>query len=256
MAQDYTPFSYIVINLARLIRPNEVTFSGVNSTIPMLACLLAKKAYDFHFTYLNVAGGVDPQVDDVPLSSGDASLTTGSASIFANEDFYDLCTRGGMDLCFLGASQIDGAGRTNNSVIGDWRKPKVRLPGGGGSAVMMPTLKRAATWRTEHSTRTLVKKLDFVTASGNLQSVVTPIAVFTKRDGRLVLESWNASSSVDEIRALTAFEVDATGATETPAPTEAEAAALKALDPTGRFESDANIPIPQRPAPEPARPTA
>ena len=26
----------------------------------MLACLLAKKAYDFPFTYINVAGGVDP----------------------------------------------------------------------------------------------------------------------------------------------------------------------------------------------------
>jgi len=43
-----SPFSYIVINLARQIRPHEITFSGVNSTLPMLACLLAKRAYDFH----------------------------------------------------------------------------------------------------------------------------------------------------------------------------------------------------------------
>ena len=57
MASKFTPFSYIVINLARLVRPDEVTFSGVNSTLPMLACLLAKRAYDFDFTWLNVAGG-------------------------------------------------------------------------------------------------------------------------------------------------------------------------------------------------------
>ena len=68
-----------------------------------------------------------------------ASRPCHSASIFANEDFYDLCTRGRMDLAFLGAAQIDGAGRANNSCIGDWHAPKVRLPGGGGGAVMTPT---------------------------------------------------------------------------------------------------------------------
>ena len=44
MSASFTPFSHVVINLARLIRPDEVTFSGVNSTLPMLACLLAKRA--------------------------------------------------------------------------------------------------------------------------------------------------------------------------------------------------------------------
>ena len=54
---DWSGFSYIVTNLARFVRPNEITFSGVNSTLPMLACLLAKAAYDFDFVYINVAGG-------------------------------------------------------------------------------------------------------------------------------------------------------------------------------------------------------
>ena len=101
MPEEWSPFSYIVINLARFIRPNEITFSGVNSTIPMLACLLAKCAYDFPFTYINVAGGVDPRPSHIPLSSSDPVLAEHSASIFANEDFYDLCTRGRMDLTFL-----------------------------------------------------------------------------------------------------------------------------------------------------------
>lgn len=242
----YTPFSYIVINLARLIRPSEVTFSGVNSTLPMLACLVAKRAYDFDFTWLNVAGGVDAELaGPVPLSSGDAALTAGSRSIFANEDFYDLCTRGGMDLCFLGASQIDGTGATNNSIIGDWDSPKVRLPGGGGSAVMMPTLKRAATWRTEHSTRTLVDTLFFQTAKGNLQSVVTPMCVFDKRDGRLAVASHHPDVTLDDIRAATGFETDMSQAGPTPEPTAAELAALRALDPDGTFEADAAVRMPE-----------
>ncbi|AWN42806.1 CoA-transferase subunit beta [Methylobacterium durans] len=238
---EWSGFSYIVTNLARFVRPNEITFSGVNSALPMLACLLAKRAYPFAFTYINVAGGVDPSPSKVPISSSDPVLAEGSRSIFANEDFYDLCTRGQMDLCFLGAAQVDGLGRTNVSCIGDWHAPKVRLPGGGGGAVMLPTARRAVTWRTEHSRRTLVETLDFVTASGGMHGVVTPIAVFTKRDGRLVLASWHPAASLDEVRARTGFAFEADGAEPTTAPTPAEAEALAALDPDGQFERDAAI---------------
>jgi glutaconate CoA-transferase subunit B len=241
MHKPWTPFSYIVTNLARFIRPAEITFSGVNSTLPMLACLMAKRAYAFDFVYINVAGGVDPEPSSIPISSSDPVLAEGSASIFANEDFYDLCTRGKMDLCFLGAAQVDGLGQTNVSSIGDWHAPKVRLPGGGGGAVMLPTARRAVTWRTEHSRRTMVEKLDFLTAAGGMHGVVTPIAVFIKRDGRLALQSWHPEVTLEEVVARTGFAFDATDATETAPPTPREASALAALDPQGRFETDAAI---------------
>jgi len=240
---EWSGFSYIVTNLARFIRPHEVTFSGVNSTLPMLACLQAKRAYDFEFVYINVAGGVQPTPSKIPLSSSDPVLSEGSTAIFANEDFYDLCTRGRMDLCFLGAAQVDGLGRTNVSTIGDWHNPKVRLPGGGGGAVMLPTARRAVTWRTEHSKRTLVETLDFVTAAGGMHGVVTPLAVFVKREGRLVLQSWHPERSLDEVVARTGFAVDARGAEPTPPPTPREIDALRSLDPQGQFERDARISI-------------
>lgn len=234
----WTPFSYLVVNLARQIRANEIAFSGVNSTLPMLACLLAKRAYDFHYTWLNVAGGVEPVPRKIPHSSSDPAIVHGSPAIFPNEDFYDLCARGGLDLVYLGCAQVDGQGRTNVSVIGDWANPKVRLPGGGGAAVMMPTAKRVATWRTEHSTRSLVEKLDFVTAAGNLQAVVTPIAVFQKKDGRLALESWNPQVERDEVVKRTGFRFDADAAKPTPPMTERERTALASLDPSGEFAAE------------------
>jgi glutaconate CoA-transferase subunit B len=237
----WSGFSYIVINLARFIRPNEITFSGVNSTMPMLACLLAKRAYDFSFTYINVAGGVDPTPSKIPISSSDPVLAEQSASIFANEDFYDLCTRGRMDLTFLGAAQIDGEGSANNSVIGNWHKPKVRLPGGGGGAVMLPTARRACTWRTEHSRRTFVEKLDFRTSWGGFHGVATPIAVFVRRNGRLALESWHPEASLEEVRDRTGFEFDFADAAPTTAPTQRELNALRSLDADGRFEHDAAV---------------
>ena len=237
----WSPFSFIVTNLARFVRPNEVTFSGVNSTPAMLACLLAKRAYDFDFVYINVAGGVQPTPSKIPISSSDPVLSEGSTAIFANEDFYDLCTRGGMDLCFLGAAQVDGLGRTNVSAIGDWHNPKVRLPGGGGGAVMLPTARRAVTWRTEHSKRTMVEKLDFVTASGGMAGVVTPIAVFVKREGRLALDAWHPEVTLDEVKERTGFAFDASRAKASALPTEKEKAALRSLDPDGLFERDAKI---------------
>ena len=241
MSDTWSGFSYIAINLARFIRPNEITFSGVNSTLPMLACLLAKKAYDGDFIYINVAGGVDPRPSHIPISSSDPVLAQHSASIFASEDFYDLCTRGRMDLTFLGAAQIDGEGCANNSAIGDWHHPKVRLPGGGGGAVMLPTARRACTWRTEHSPRTLVDKLDFRTSWGGFHGVVTPIATFIKRDGRLALDSWHPECSLQEVKQRTGFAFDASTARPTALPTTREMQALAELDPSGQFERDARV---------------
>jgi glutaconate CoA-transferase subunit B len=234
----WTPSSYIIVNLARQIRPDEIAFSGVNSTLPMLACLLAKRAYDFRYTYINVAGGVEPQPTTIPLSSSDPAIVAGSPAIFANQDFYDLCARGGLDLVYLGCAQIDAEGRTNVSVIGSWENPRVRLPGGGGAAVMLPTAKRVVTWRTEHSPRVLVDELDFVTAAGNMATLVTPLGVFqrdTQPGARFRLESWNPAVDIAEIARRTGFDFDAAGARPTAPMTAREGAALAQLDPGGRL---------------------
>jgi glutaconate CoA-transferase subunit B len=239
---NWTAFSYVVVNLARQIRAGDIAFSGVNSTLPMLACLLAKRAYDFRFTYINVAGGVEPQPTTIPLSSSDPAIVAGSPAIFANQDFYDLCARGGLDVVFLGCAQVDAYGRTNVSAIGSWENPKVRLPGGGGAAVMLPTAKRVVTWRTEHSPRVLVDRLDFVTASGNMTTLVTPLAVFqreTERNARFRLESWMSDVDIAEIRRRTGFAFHAEGAEPTAPMSEREAQALAALDPQGRFSGTA-----------------
>ena len=170
---------YVVVNLARQIQPGDVVFTGVNSAVPIAACLLAKRAYPFGFTHLNVAGGVDARPRALPASSGDPALLTGTAAIFNNEDFYDLCARGGIDIAFLGAAQIDGAGRANVSAIGSWQAPRVRLPGGGGAAATTPTARRAVVWQTSHSPRGLVERVDFATSAG-MSTLVTPLAVFAR----------------------------------------------------------------------------
>jgi len=232
---------YLVVNLARAIRPNEVTFSGVNSVLPMAACVLARRAYDFDFTYLSVAGGVDVFPKKLPRSSTDPALLAGTAAIFSNADFYDLATRGKLDLIFLGAAQVDAFGRTNVSAIGDWAHPKVRLPGGGGAAVMMPVAPRVALWRSEHTTRTLVEKLEFITAAGKTAVLVTPYAVFARdpaKNERFHLASYRDDTDPAAIVARTGFSFEAARAVPTAPMTARERAALDAMDAFDLLENE------------------
>jgi len=219
---------YVVVSLAREISPGDVVFTGVNSAVPTAACLLAKRCYPFSFTHLNVAGGVDAEPEVLPASSGDPSLLRRSAAIFNNEDFYDLCTRGGIDIAFLGSAQIDGHGRSNVSAIGSWEAPKVRLPGGGGAAVMMPTARRTVVWQVTHSPRGLVEQVDFATSTG-ARTLVTPLAVFRReRDGEFELAEYRAD--IDEIRERTGFAFAADRAKPSAPPTPDEERELEALD--------------------------
>ena len=43
------------------------------------------------------------------------------------------CSPGRVDVGFLGAAQMGGYGNIDSTVIGDYRRPKVRLPGAGGA---------------------------------------------------------------------------------------------------------------------------
>jgi glutaconate CoA-transferase subunit B len=105
---------------------------------------------------------------------------------------------------------------------------------------MMPTAKRVVTWRTEHSPRSLVEKLDFVTAAGNLETVVTPFAVFRRRNGRLALESWNPQVTIEDVVHRTGFQFDASSASPTEPMTAREHAVLQSLDPEGAFALEVN----------------
>jgi glutaconate CoA-transferase subunit B len=224
----------MVVAIARLLRDGEVVFQGVNSVLPMVAIALARRLHAPRLIYVNIAGGVDPAPRYLPESTTDAELARGSASLFNNEDFYDLCARGGIDTAFLGAVQIDALGRTNVSAIGEQARPKVRLPGGGGAAMIMPTARRVILWRTQHSPRVFVERLDFVTAAGNVDRVVTPLCVFQRQQGRLQVEAIFPTSSAAEVVANTGFALDVPlDCAELPPPTADELALLDAIDPRG-----------------------
>jgi glutaconate CoA-transferase subunit B len=228
----WQPVDLIVIVMARLLRDGELVFHGVNSILPMVAVALARRHHAPRLRALNIAGGVNPQPRFLPRSTTDSELTFGSAALLSNEEIYDLCMRGGLDTVFLGAAQVDGSGRTNVSRIGPADRPTVKLPGGGGAAVMMPTAGRVIVSRAEHSRRSFVERLDVVTGAGNVDRVVTSRCVFRRVDGRLQVESVHPTSSADEVVEQTGFALDRTVHwPETPPPTPAELSVLADVDP-------------------------
>ena len=198
----------------------------------MIAVLLAKATHAPNAVHLNIPGGVDPHKPRLQsfTSAGDDLWTPASAE-FPLQEVFDLSMRGGLDVAFLSGVQFDNRGGVNASVIGDYNQPKVRLPGGAGSAVLIPTAKRAIIWRTKHDPRTFTDRLDFTTARGHVSDIVTPLCVFTLYGGELILKSVHPTSSMEEVAANTGFPIRYLTLSTTPPPTEEELRKLDEIDP-------------------------
>jgi len=132
---------------------------------------------------------------------------------------------------FLSGGQIDGDGNINLVSIGDYKHPDVRFPGSFGSAYLYYVVPKVILFRTEHSRRTLVPKVDFISAPGgsdpNVYRHGGPIALITNRclfsfdraRRRFCLESVHPGHSAEEVRDNTGFGYDIaeqTGETRAP----------------------------------------
>jgi len=131
-------------------------------------------------------------------------------------ELFDCAGQGRIDVFFLSGGQIDGQGNINLVSIGDYEHPKVRFPGSFGSAYLYYVVPKVILFRTEHSRRTLVPKVDFISAPGMSEPNVFrpggPVALVTNRclfsfaDGRFTLESVHAGHTVEEVIENTGFD--------------------------------------------------
>jgi glutaconate CoA-transferase subunit B len=147
-------------------------------------------------------------------------------------ELFDCAGQGRIDVFFLSGGQIDVQGNINLVEIGEHGYPKVRFPGSFGSAYLYYVVPKVILFRVEHSRRTLVPKVDFISApgksDGNVYRPGGPIALVTNRclfsfaDGRFTLASVHPGHTVEEVIENTGFEFDKpTSAPQTPAPSAA-----------------------------------
>jgi len=229
--RELQPSDLMAVAMARLLRDGERVFHGVASPLPMVAILLAKRTHAPDLVYLNITGSVDPTPARLPRSTAAPQLLAGTEALVTLADLFDLSARGGLDTAFLGGVQIDGQGRINMSVIGDFDHPTVRLPGGAGSALVLPTARRTILWRTQHTPRALVERLDFVTATGNVDRLVTPLCVFRMEPQGFALETVFPGVTPEQVSAATGFRFRTPDTVPVMQPTDEELAALAGVDP-------------------------
>jgi glutaconate CoA-transferase subunit B len=175
---------------------------GATSPIPAAAALLARERGHGR-PYVSLLG-----------SRRHSFFTDGGRELF------DCAGQGRIDVFFLSGGQIDGEGNVNLVSIGDYERPKVRFPGSFGSAYLYYVVPKVILFRLEHTRRTLVQKVDFISAPGTSPDNVFrpggPVALITSRclfafdrgRRRFRLASVHPGHTVAEIDENTGFVFD------------------------------------------------
>src|ERR1700674_3273662 len=188
--------------IAGLIGDANHVAIGASSPIPAAAALLGRERGNGR-PYVSLLG-----------SRRQTFFTDGGRELF------DCAGQGSIDVFFLSGGQIDGGANINLVCTGDYERPKVRFPGSFGSSYMYYVVPKVILFRLEHTRRTLVEKVDFISAPGtspeNVYRPGGPIALITNRclfafdraRRRFRLESVHPGHTVEEVIANTGFEFD------------------------------------------------
>lgn len=199
---DYRPEELLISVITRLLDGIDHVAVGVSSPIPGSAALLAEhlSCGKTGVTVLN--------------SQNLQTLNDGAGELF------DRAAQGRIGAFFLSGGQIDGQANINLVGIGDYPNHKVRWSGSFGSAFLYFMVPRVILFRAEHTRRTMVETVDFISAPGTSapgvyrpggpSHLVTGLGLFSfdKRCARFRLVSVHPGHSVEEILDNTGFAFD------------------------------------------------
>ncbi len=211
-------------SIAGLIGDARHVAVGASSPIPAAAALLARERGNGR-PYVSLLG-----------SRHQNFFTDGGRELF------DCAGQGRIDAFFLSGAQIDGEATINLVSIGVYAHPKARFPGSFGSAYLYYVVPKVILFRLEHTRRTLVEKVDFISAPGasadNVYRPGGPRALITNRclfafDGRqrrFALTSVHPGHTVAEVIENTGFAFDhGKDVRTTPAPSREDLRVLRTV---------------------------
>ena len=250
---DYSVDELMVVTLSRAFTNETRAFNGAVSFIPVSAYLLARKTHAPELVWAASSIAVDAD----PPRLGESTLSDsiwGGASMLANSpfDFWAYAQGARYNTFAFRGAQMDRYGNVNNTVIGPYDNPKVRLPGGGGMADLGCMIPNIFLWSTTHDPRTFVDRLDFRSGIGwgdggdhrarlglvgGPRLCVTNMCVmdFHPESKGMRLVSLHPGVTVTQVQEATGFEVllPEGDVPETDAPTEEELRILReVVDPT------------------------
>ena len=223
---NHRPEELLIAVIARLLEGTEHVAVGAASPIPAAAALLARER----------SGG---SLRVSLLGSRETAFTDGGRELF------DCAAQGRIDAFFLGGVQIDGSANVNLVGTGAYPRGDVRFAGSFGSAYLYFLVPRVILFQPDHSLRTLVPKVDFISAPGVSPPGVYrpggPIALVTGRcvfgfdreAAHFRLDSVHPGQTVQDVRDNTGFEFESPERVPpTPAPDEETLALIRG--PVGR----------------------
>lgn len=164
---------------------------GASSPVPAAAALLAKTR--------------NPSLRVSILGSeADNPFTDGGRELF------DCAAQGRIDCFFFSGVQIDAFGNVNLLGLGKASDIEKRFIGNFGAPYLSGLVPHVISFRTDHSRKSLVEKVDFVSAPGtNVRLLVTNRAVFRRDHQRFRLVSRHEHERLEAIRGDTGFAFDA-----------------------------------------------
>ncbi|MBD3895589.1 CoA-transferase subunit beta [Halomonas sp. ML-15] len=164
MSNDYTSSEMMTVTAARALENGMTCFVGIG--LPSEAANLARLTHAPDVVLIYESGTLQTKPEVLPLSIGDGELAETALTTVSVPEMFRYWLQGGkVNVGFLGTAQIDRFANLNTTLIGDYREPKVRLPGGGG-APEIATNAGEVFITLKHSKRAFVDKVDFVTTLG------------------------------------------------------------------------------------------
>jgi glutaconate CoA-transferase subunit B len=125
---NYTAAEMMTVAAARALRNEDVCFVGIG--LPSAACNLARLTHAPKITLIYESGTLATRPAVLPLSIGDGELCETALTTVSVPEIFRYWLQGGrITVGFLSGAQIDRFGNLNTTVIGDYARPKVRLPG-------------------------------------------------------------------------------------------------------------------------------
>ncbi|MYW81456.1 glutaconate CoA-transferase subunit B [Streptomyces sp. LaPpAH-199] len=237
-AGPVTASELLSVVAARELAGRRTVFAGIG--LPTLAVELAALTVAPGIEVVYESGVCGAHPSRLPETIADAVLITGAEAVVSMPALFGSVLQGGhIDVGFLGAAQIDRWGSLNTSVIGEWERPAVRLPGSGGAVEVMANAREVFVVMRRHTPRSFAAALDFCTTPGpdraladgirplgvGVTRVVTELGVLA-RDGvgdELRLVAVHPGVTVAQVRAATGWELRTAGrvaTTEPPTPAE------------------------------------
>lgn len=162
--RPYSAAEMMTVTASRALANGSTCFVGIG--LPSEAANLARLTHAPEVVLIYESGTLQTKPDVLPLSIGDGELCETALTTVSVPEMFRYWLQGGhVDVGFLGTAQVDRYCNLNTTLIGDYREPKVRLPGGGG-APEIATNAREVFITVKHSKRTFVEAVDFVTTVG------------------------------------------------------------------------------------------